>query len=148
MEIRNANKNDFEQYYDLHKNFVKDYRKLSKYNIPILTKKLCLKDFKTRFGKNKIFFVAEEGNRIVGYLLGSIERSIYGNSGYLEDFFVSRKYQNRGLATRLKDRFFEWLKKRKIRYCRLDVNPENEKAIQIYKKWGFKIYKYRMTKKI
>jgi len=46
------------------------------------------------------------------------------------------------------NKIFSILKKKSIHICRLEVNSRNKPAIKIYKKWGFKIDKYKMNKEL
>jgi ribosomal protein S18 acetylase RimI-like enzyme len=129
LKIRKARKKDFDELYELQKEFSKAYRNLSRYQIKALS-------------KNQL------NGKIVGYVFGFIEKDAYGSRGYIEDIFVTKDAQGKGIASMLKDKFIEILKKKKAKYCRIDVNPENKKAMKIYQKWGFKIDKYRMSLKL
>jgi ribosomal protein S18 acetylase RimI-like enzyme len=148
IKIRKARKKDFNELYELQKEFSKVYRNLSRYKIKALSKEEFKKEFYKRFGRNKYFFVAQINDKIVGYVFGFIEKDAYGSRGYIEDIFVTKDAQGKGIASMLKDKFLEILKKKKVKYCRIDVNPENKKAIKVYQRWGFKIDKYRMSLKL
>ena len=47
----------------------------------------------------------------------------------------------------MKNIFLKEVQKRKYKQADLDVNVKNP-AVNLYKKWGFKIAKYRMVKKL
>ncbi|SCY54777.1 GNAT family N-acetyltransferase [Alkaliphilus peptidifermentans] len=72
-------------------------------------------------------YVYEENNEIKGFI-GIIEKS------YIAGLFVSNKYHSNGIGSKL-------LKKCKQDYpvLKLDVYAKNLKAINFYKKHGFKI---------
>jgi len=146
IKIRKAKKKDFENFFKLQKEFFQQYRAVSRYPIKALSKKDCKKEFSSRFGKNRFFYVAECNKELIGYLFGIIEESVYGRWGIIEDLFITKKFQGKGIATLLKDKFITILKNKQIKYCKIDVNPENKKAIKVYHKWGFRVDKYRMTK--
>jgi len=83
-------------------------------------------------------------SKLIGYLAGTAEEDLYERFGYIGEVFVSKEFRNKGIATKLKDKFIEFLKSKKITLCRIDVSPDNL-AQEAYKKWGFKIDKYRMS---
>ncbi|MBW3023350.1 GNAT family N-acetyltransferase [Candidatus Woesearchaeota archaeon] len=145
MILRKARKEDFEQYFALKKEFAKIYQKVSRYKINAPTKRQCREEFKSLFKKNILFSVTEENSKLIAYFIGSIIKTRQKDYGYIDDIFVLKKYQNKGISSALKNEFLKFLKKNKIKNCKLEVNPENKKAISVYKKWGFKIDKYRMS---
>jgi ribosomal protein S18 acetylase RimI-like enzyme len=71
--------------------------------------------------------VYEDGNEIKGFI-GIIEES------YIAGLFVSNKYQNEGIGTKLLERC-----KQIYPTLSLDVFAKNVKALNFYKKHGFKI---------
>lgn len=75
---------------------------------------------------------------------GKAQTKFVEKTGYLGELFVLKEYRGKGISTKIKDVFLEFLKCKKIKICRIDVNPENN-AQEVYKKWGFKIDKYRMS---
>ncbi|WFA07827.1 N-acetyltransferase [Tissierella sp. Yu-01] len=78
-------------------------------------------------------FVYEDNNEIKGFI-GIIEKI------YIAGLFVSNQYQNEGIGSKL-------LEKCKENYpiLRLDVYAKNLKAINFYKKHGFKIEKEKVN---
>ena len=88
--------------------------------------------------------VAIIDSKIIGYLAGIIEEDLYERFGHIGEVFISKNFRNKGISTKLKDKFIEFLKSKKINLCRIDVN-QNNLAKEAYKKWGFKIDKYRMS---
>ena len=116
------------------------------YKIEKKSKKFILKEFKNYIKKGKIFIAVIE-KKIIGYLAGTIEKNFYESFGYIEEVFVSKNFRKKGISTELKNSFIKFLKSKKIKLCRIEVSPKN-KAKKVYKKWGFKIEKYRMGLKI
>jgi len=139
MKIRFATKEDFEKFVPIKKEFSKDYGGSEK------TEKFIFKEFEDYLDRGAIV-IAILDHRIVGYLAGIIEEDLYERFGHIGEVFVSKKFRNKGISTKLKDKFIEFLKSKKINLCRIDVNPDNP-AKEFYKKWGFKIDKYRMSLK-
>jgi len=113
-----------------------------------LTKKSFEKLFKSYLKRDRFFYGIEFNKKVIGFIMGNIKKAPQGKVGYIDDLMISRKYKGKGLSTKLKDAFFEWLKKRKIRYCQLHLFWNNKNAFKIYKKWGFKIDGMQMTKKL
>ena len=122
MEVRLATLDDFEQFLQIKEEFYKEYGVSKK------TKEFIFSEFK-EYLRYAIFIAKEEG-KIIGYLCGIIEENPYEIYGNMGEAFVKKEYRNKG-----------------INLCRLDVNPDNP-AQDVYKKWGFKIDKYRMSLKI
>ena len=102
--------------------------------------------------RNEVLLVAEDGDKIIGFLLGSIKKrpSIFKlkRIGHLDELYVNRRYRGKGISSKLKDEFFKWLKKKEIKYVNLDVITLNKKAIKIYKKWGFNDHLIDMVRKL
>ena len=139
MELRLATPKDFESFFPIKEEFLKDY------NIPGKSRDFILKEFKDYLLKGAIV-LAVKNKKIIGYLAGIIEKDFYEKYGYISEIFVSREYRNKGLSTQLKNKFVDFLKTRDINICRIDVNPDNP-AKELYEKWGFNINKYRMSLK-
>jgi len=109
-------------------------------NLFIFTKQEFNEDY---IDKGCIVVVIIE-SKIIGYLAGIIEEDMYERFGHIGEIFVSKKFRNKGISTKLKDRFIEYLKSKNIHLCRIDVNLDNP-AQETYKKWGFNVDKYRMS---
>jgi ribosomal protein S18 acetylase RimI-like enzyme len=138
--IRKIDKKEIELLLKIKEEFNKEYKIQKK------SKTFILKEFKDYLEKGNIF-IEEIKNKIVGYLIGTIEKNNYENFGYIEEIFISKDFRKKGISTKLKNEFIKVLKSKKIKLCRIEVSPKN-KAKKVYKKWGFKIEKYRMGLKI
>ncbi|MGG2014695.1 N-acetyltransferase family protein [Bacillus sp. S10(2024)] len=86
-----------------------------------------------------VTFVAEDGRRIVGFLVftrNSMKRLNHTGSfgmGILED------YRNRGVGTKLLSQLIDWTKTQEgLEKICLGVFSTNERAINVYEKIGFK----------
>ena len=146
--IRRVRKRDFEDFVRLHHEFIKIYKKVSRYKVKQMSKRMLKREFDSRFGMDKFFYFARDGRLAIGYVFGYIEKSHYENYGYIDDIFVSKKYRGKGVSTSLKNNILEDFKRKGVKYCRMDVNTENKRAIQRYREWGFEVDKFRLTKKI
>ena len=140
MEIRLATKEDFKLFVPIKQEFNKNY------GISEKLEKFILEEIEGYLNKGAVV-VAIVDSKIIGYLSGIIEKDLYEKFGHIGEIFVSKEFRNKGISTRLKDKFVEFLKQKKINLCRIDVNPDNP-AQEAYKKWGFKIDKYRMSIKL
>ena len=91
-------------------------------------------------------FVFEENGEILGY--GMIAKSFSTEFGkpciWVEDLYLKPEYRGQGIGSK----FFEYLEQ-KYTDCifRLEVEEENERAIQLYKKCGFDVLPYMEMKK-
>src|SRR3989338_2697917 len=142
--FRKGNITDFEENYGLYKIFEKEYKKISICEIFFKFSKRQIKDEFCDKLKN-YFVVAEFNGKITGYIEGIFYDKY--KRGYIADLFVLKKFRNLSIATKMKNIFLKEVQKRKYKQADLDVNVKNP-AVNLYKKWGFKIAKYRMVKKL
>ena len=140
MDIRLATKKDLKDFYEIKKEFNEGY------GISEKSKKFITEEFNDYLTKGSIV-VAILDSEIIGYLAGIVEEDLYEKVGHIGEVFISKKFRNKGISTNLKDKFIDFLQSKKISVCRIDVNPNNP-AQEAYKKWGFKIDKYRMSLKL
>ena len=87
--------------------------------------------------KDTIFFIAIEGERIIGFVAGigsSIKRINHSLSiaiGILTD------YQGKGIGTKLLNRVEAWAREHNKQRLELTVMVHNELAVKLYTKQGF-----------
>jgi|GEM_PF-2282381 len=109
------------------------------------------KEFEYQLKKDGFFVFAKDGTEYAGYVFGYIKEldPSYkaGHVGILDSIIVAEKYRGKGISTKLRDLFFEWLHSKDIAFCQLEVKTQNTEALEIYKKWGFEIDELRMWKK-
>ncbi|MGG3572609.1 GNAT family N-acetyltransferase [Bacillus gobiensis] len=89
--------------------------------------------------KHSALFVAEENGQLGGYMMalgGKANRNKH--SAYLV-LGVHEQFQRQGIASRLFNETFQWAKNNGITRLELTVIKNNEKALRLYKKVGFKI---------
>ncbi len=137
MEIRLVRKEDINLFIFTKQEFNEDYGVSKK------SEDFIRKEFEDYIDKGCIVVVIIE-SKIIGYLAGIIEEDMYERFGHIGEIFVSKKFRNKGISTKLKDRFIEYLKSKNIHLCRINVNLDNP-AQETYKKWGFNVDKYRMS---
>ena len=148
IKIRYTTKKDLKDYLELRKLVNKEHEKITSQKINI-TEKQIKKEFShfVTSSKQMILF-AEENKEVVGCLAISIYKGLYKKVGFIDDIFVLKDYRKKEIATKLINEFMGILKKKKINYIRLGVNPKNKVAQNLYKKLGFKITHYEMEKRL
>lgn len=88
---------------------------------------------------NSTILVAEDGNRLVGYLLvigGSARRNRH--SCYIV-IGILKEYRGKGVGSQLFDELERWASKHKLRRIELTVVTRNKAGLSLYKKMGFEI---------
>lgn len=87
------------------------------------------------FGTNPVFgfHVAEDQGKIVGMALYFVKYSTWKGKGfYLDDFFVTEKYRNRGIGKKLFDEYVKEAKLAGATHLHWQVLDWNKKAIDFY----------------
>ena len=82
------------------------------------------------------FIVAEYGHKIIGFLIGVRINDILSKILMLS---ISKQYQNKRIGSDLLKYFLKRLYEEGVKFIELEVKIDNEKAINFYKKHGFKI---------
>ena len=85
------------------------------------------------------YVMLDENEKVVGFY----ECSIVLDEAELFDVAVAEEYQGKKLATKLMEHFFELCKENNVRTVFLEVNTNNNKALGLYKKFGFSQYAVR-----
>ncbi len=157
MLIRKAKKEDFEDYYKLQKEFIGYMNYINKSEFCI---KLIKNDLKKNFlraikKRNRILVIIEEKNMIIGFIDGMIIKFKntgwkykFATIGHLNDVFIQESYRRKGYFKEALNQLLLMFKQKKIKYCNLMVDVENQDAINSYQKLGFKIGNYKMWKEI
>lgn len=147
MKIKKSKKEDFHHYLPLKKESIKEYSKLIKEKLntsDINTKR----EFDLIFRSKELLLLAEKNNKAIGYLNGAIIEIDNKKTGYIDDIFVLKEFRGGNVGKLLIEEFIRILKNKKIGACRLEVNLKNKKALELYKKLGFKVTEYVMDKKL
>ena len=147
ITIREATLNDLEKIQELNlKLFEKEYEEYDKLlDLNWSFGKVGTKYFKDHISKDDCFVVvALIDDEIVGYLCGGLTKAeIYRKlplTAEVENTFVIEKYRSKGVGTKLYNNFLEWCKKKKVGKIRVQATAQNEKAINLYRRNGFKDY--------
>jgi ribosomal protein S18 acetylase RimI-like enzyme len=81
-----------------------------------------------------MFFVAEEKENVIGYLLGE---PLKGNLAFLSLLTVDKEHRNKGIGKKLIDRFKKRCDKKKLNYLVLYAPEFNKKTHKFYKSNNF-----------
>ena len=94
---------------------------------------------KVKSSETSNYFVVMKNSKIIGCIgfNGNIARKMkhYGTIG----ISVLKEYWGRGIATTLLEKLISWSKEKGIKKINLDVFENNERAIKLYEKFGFKL---------
>tara|TARA_Y100000310_G_scaffold344156_1_gene455418 strand:+ start:1434 stop:1892 length:459 start_codon:yes stop_codon:yes gene_type:complete len=146
MVVRKMKRGDFDQYKILRKAGLEDHQKLTGEKFKISSKQIK-KEFEGILdGKKRIILVVEKSRKIQGYIIGTLMKNAYQCIAYIDDLFVAKDSRKMGLGKNLVNKFSKWSKVKKATIIRLGVKINNKKAVNLYKKLGFKIKYYEMEK--
>jgi ribosomal protein S18 acetylase RimI-like enzyme len=98
---------------------------------------------------SSILAIDEESDQIIGAIFA--EHSIAfrsPNSAYIRSLFIQPKFHGKGVGQELLSRCTKALKAAKIAYVTLQVYPDNQPAIALYEKEGFRLSRYVYSKEI
>jgi len=101
--------------------------------------------------KNKIVFVAQLKEKIVGYLAGSIcEQISYITETFaeLDNMCIDEEYRRFGIGTLLIQEFKNYCRDKNIQNIKVTASAKNNNAIQFYIKNGFEDYNVTLKCKI
>jgi GNAT superfamily N-acetyltransferase len=107
------------------------------------------KQLRRRVGR---VFIAEEGKRVVGFIIFEIQKSSPAASiprvGSIRTIFVDQKARRSGAGSMLLDAAVQWLKLKNMNRLEIGVLPTNSAGLNFWMKKGFKERMKRMWKKI
>jgi len=90
-----------------------------------------------------VFLVAERQERLVAFLIGTIEEEIpiyrLKEFGFIHDLWVEEEYRHEGIARQMVMLAIERFKSAGVRQIRLDTAFANEPARKLFASCGFRI---------
>jgi len=94
--------------------------------------------------KNEEIYVAKLENEIVGYIIFNIKEKENPSMRYrkqlnIDAICVDEKHRGKGIGTKLLEGAKKIAKSKECTDLYLTVNQENENAIKVYEKFGFKV---------
>ena len=94
--------------------------------------------------KNEEIYIAKVDKEIVGYIIFNIKEKENPSMGYrkqlnIDAICVDERYRGKGIGTKILESIKEMAKTKGCTDLYLTVNQENENAIRVYEKFGFKV---------
>ena len=116
--------------------FVDDVVRIESKLIAPTSKEKVLKTIET---EKPLYFVLEKNGEVWGF----VEGLFLPPESELFDIAVDEKYQGKGFSKILMDHFISYSKNQGVETIFLEVNSINQKAINLYEKYGFEKYSLR-----
>jgi ribosomal protein S18 acetylase RimI-like enzyme len=94
-------------------------------------------------GDKGICLIAEDGDRVAGYMTGSIkapESYRHVRMTELDTIFIEEEFRYGGIGKRLMTEFTKWSRQQDAQKIFVSASAPNEKAINFYKSVGFEPY--------
>ena len=106
--------------------------------------------------KEGVFYVALDGDKVVGFTVGTIRRptpeDLLGAepsvNGRVTELYVDKDYRGKGLATKLMEKVEQTLKEKGCDYIWVEVFAPNQPPRSLYQKLGYIERDIDMIKKI
>lgn len=162
MKIRQATIKDVDQIYEVFLDMIKSedaaFKKTDSFLMRRRKKRADFITYSKKGLRQEIldkkckYLVAVIDDKIVGYARGEIQnhQNFFFQKekvGYLHALAVLKKYRGQKISSQLHQALEVWFIKRNVILINLSV-ANNNPAIDIYKKWGYKTYIYKMFKKL
>ena len=111
--------------------------------IYISVEEVISKEYFKNLIKNEEIYIAKEDKEIVGYIIFNIKEKENPIMRYkqlnIDAICVDEKHRGKGIGTKLLEVVKEIAKSKGCTDLYLTVNQENENAIKVYEKLGFKV---------
>lgn len=87
-------------------------------------------------------FLIMDGRETAGYcmIINSFCLELGGKIGYIDELYINNNYRNKKLSTNFLTAIIESYRLNKYASLRLEVEEDNSKAKELYKRFGFKIH--------
>jgi RimJ/RimL family protein N-acetyltransferase len=102
-------------------------------------------------GNWKILLATSSENKIIGFIIGSIEKDEYlvnGAIGKFEDWYMEEQYRGKGIGIKLYNELEKWFKEKGFKQVMSDTWDGNELSIKAHKKLGFFVSGVMFGKKL
>ncbi|MBW2989401.1 GNAT family N-acetyltransferase [Candidatus Woesearchaeota archaeon] len=155
IEIRKAEKRDLKDILRLKLKLKKQDLEIDRYlkdphETKELYKRYLIRDL-SRQGQDRILFVAVMNNKVVGYVRGTLTRTLHVLNvrlrGTIDNLYVEKRYRGKGFAGQLVNELIGWFREKGVDVMTLHVYPSNSKAISLYRSFGFEEYTLNMSRK-
>ena len=130
-----------------------DLRVLAALNAEIFndnTEEQTLVTFKDAWGRKigNACLVAEENQEIIGAIIIEKKVTFLKKSSGITSFFVKKEWQGKGIGRKLMESALAVLKESGYKNVSLTVELDNEKAVSLYEKEGFKPFRMLYLKEL
>jgi RimJ/RimL family protein N-acetyltransferase len=121
-------------------NFLKELKKegcntISNFQIPLKSKEI--KYLQSKKGKNGVFFIAKDCNKVIGTIDAARQRPDELGHNCEFGMAVLKPYRKKGIGTRLIKMVLTWARKNRFKRVELNVGSINMNAIRLYRNLGF-----------
>jgi len=150
MKIRKAKKEDIAKIVVLNSGLSAYHRKIDTYYVDA---KESIRRFSKHMKesiakKNFCILVAEEGEELVGFLVGRVDKPrAYAKPkkiGMLSSAYVDPKFRRLKIGQKFFENFLTFCQKNKVKNIELSVDCRNVIGLNAWKKYGFKEFMHRM----
>jgi ribosomal protein S18 acetylase RimI-like enzyme len=102
--------------------------------------------------RRNVLMIAEVEEKTVGYALLTLPREqtfeVQETFGVVNELYVLPRFRKKGIGKKLLKECLGRIKAEGLKTARISVLSGDKGAIQIYKKLGFRVFMYNMTKKL
>jgi ribosomal protein S18 acetylase RimI-like enzyme len=131
---------------DYHKKIDPKYYKSGKERKERDKKRLI--EYFSKKRKNRKILVAKVKNKVVGFLIGGVEKSPpyckENKIGVIHRAYIKENFRRRGIGKLLVEELLNWFRKRKIKFVEVEVDSRNKIGIEAHEKYGFFEFHKRM----
>jgi ribosomal protein S18 acetylase RimI-like enzyme len=106
--------------------------------IPPLSSRVDIISYVDRLIARSVFFEAWDGSKLVG-MVNAYLNDMNSQTGFITNVSILKTYTRMGIASTLLEKCFEYALKCGYKRIKLEVAQENNPAIELYSKMGFKI---------
>ena len=151
IKIRKASLKDFGEIAELAKETIEFH---SKYEPELYNYKNSGKFYSKHLkdaikDKDILFFVAQDGEKICGYIYGLASAWYPGYLiGNIIDLIVGKNHRGKGMGKALLEKMILSLKKKGCKQVEIQVEVENKNALGLYESLGFRKWKYHLKKRL
>lgn len=149
--IRKIQKSDYAEMVKLIREFMVDYNAKRVFK-GVQSDYMKYKDIESLIAKGaktycynkspkKTVFVFEDDHKLLAYISGEIRTNnekIVSPIGYIDDWFVSRKYRGKKIGTQLYNQMIKFFREQGVKIIMLEVFNQNKTSYRLYEKMGFK----------
>ena len=102
--------------------------------------------------KRNILLTAKVDEKTVGFASVTLPREgvfeVQETFGVVNDLYILPEFRKKGIGKKLLNECLSRIKAEGFKRARISVLSADKKAIQLYKKTGFKVFMYNLTKKL